>query len=65
MVQSLRLHASTAGGVDSIPCWGTKISHAVWHGKKKKSLYYMKSLVTKYCFEIQFMHIISLFSIFD
>ena len=21
----------------SIPCWGTKIPHAIWHGKKKKN----------------------------
>ena len=31
-VQWLGLHASTAGGVGSIPGWGTKILHAVWHG---------------------------------
>ena len=30
-VQLLRLHPSTVG---SIPGWGTKIPHAVWHGQK-------------------------------
>ena len=33
-VQWLRLHASTAGGVGSIPGQGTKIPHAVWGGQK-------------------------------
>ena len=28
LVQWLRLHAPTAGGIDSIPGWGTKILHA-------------------------------------
>lgn len=37
-VQWLRLHASTAGGMGSIPHphWGTKISHAGHCGKKKE-----------------------------
>ena len=30
-VQWLRLRASNAGGEDSIPCWGTKIPHAMRH----------------------------------
>ena len=30
--QWLRLCASIAGGVGSIPGWGTKILHGVWHG---------------------------------
>ena len=39
MVQWLRLHASTAGEVDSTPGWGTKILHAAWcSGKKKKKI---------------------------
>ena len=41
VVQWLRLHASNAGTVGSIPGQGTKIPYAVWHGqkiKKKKSL---------------------------
>ena len=33
MVQGLRLHASNAGGTSLIPCWGTKISHAVPHSQ--------------------------------
>ena len=37
LVLWLRLHASTAGGTDSIPGWGTKILHATWHGRKKKN----------------------------
>ena len=37
MVQWLRLHASIAGGIGSIPGWGTKILHAAqWPKKKKK-----------------------------
>ena len=36
VVQWLRLHASSAGGVGSIPVWETKIPHATWHGQKKK-----------------------------
>ena len=36
MVQWLRLHASTAGGMGSIPGQGTKIPHALRHGQKKK-----------------------------
>ena len=27
---------STARGTGSIPCWGTKIPHAVWYGQKIK-----------------------------
>ena len=37
-VQWLRLHASTAGGVGSIPGPGTKIPHTVPKKKKKKNL---------------------------
>ena len=29
--QWLRLQASNAGGAGSIPGWGTKIPHAMWH----------------------------------
>ena len=36
MVQWLRLHASTAGGMGLIPGRGTKISQAVWCGQEKK-----------------------------
>ena len=36
VVQWLRLHASTAGGVGSTPGQGTKILHTVQHGQKKK-----------------------------
>ena len=35
-VQWLRLRASTAGGLGSIPGWGAKILHAVHRGQKKK-----------------------------
>ena len=35
MVQWLRLHASIAGGVSSVPGWGTKILHAMQCGQKK------------------------------
>ena len=36
MIQWLRLYSSTAWGTGSIPGWGTKIPHAMCHGKKKK-----------------------------
>ena len=36
MVQWLRIHDATAGGVGSIPNRGTKILHATLCGKKKK-----------------------------
>ena len=35
-VQWLGLHASTAGGVGSIPGQGTEIPQAAWHGQKSK-----------------------------
>ena len=38
MVQWLRLHASSAGDMSSMPGWGTKIPHATWPGQKKKIL---------------------------
>ena len=28
--------ALKAGGMGSIPCWRTKILHAIWGGKRKK-----------------------------
>ena len=37
MVQWLRLHASTAGGMD-FPDQGTKILHVTWHSHTKKFL---------------------------
>ena len=36
VVQWLRLRAPTAGGMGSIPGWGTKILHAACCGQKKK-----------------------------
>ena len=36
VVQWLRLSASTAEGMGSIPGWGTKIPCAVGYGQKKK-----------------------------
>ena len=44
MVQWLRLHASTAGGLGSIPGQGTKILQALWHGKKKNSKVFKKEM---------------------
>ena len=35
VVQWLRLHASTAGGMGSIPGWGTKIPQAMGWGQNK------------------------------
>ena len=37
MVQRLRLHGPTAGGVASIPGQGTKILHAVWTETNKNT----------------------------
>ena len=34
VVQWLRLHASNAGDLDSVPGQGTKIPHAAWCGQK-------------------------------
>ena len=36
VVQWLRLHGSYAEGGGSVPGWGTKIPHGVWHGQKIK-----------------------------
>ena len=36
MVQWLRIHSSSAGGVGSILDWGTKIPYAIKHGQKIK-----------------------------
>ena len=36
-VQQLRLCTSSAGGVGSIPGWGTKIWHATWCGQSLKT----------------------------
>lgn len=35
MVQWFELCTSHAGAEGSIPIWGTKIAHAVWHGAKE------------------------------
>ena len=35
----LRLHASNAGDLGSIPDWGTKISHATQCSQKKKNYF--------------------------
>ena len=40
-VQWLRLCTSSAGGVGSIPCRGTRIPDATWHGQKKKENYHL------------------------
>ena len=37
-VQWLRLHASTAGGMGSIPGRGTKILYATWRSQIKKDI---------------------------
>ena len=37
VIQWLRLHASTAGGMASVPGWRTKIPHVTW-GSQKKSM---------------------------
>ena len=44
VVQWLRLHASNAGGMGSIPGWGTKIPHAMECGKKNTKKQTKKTL---------------------
>ena len=46
VVQWLRLRASTAGGLGSIPGQGTKTPHAACHRKKKITLWSWKILVS-------------------
>ena len=54
-VQWLRLHASTAGGVGSIPGWETKIPHAARCRQKKKKV--METLVGfDCCISLPFSH---------
>ena len=36
VVQWLRLHPSTAGGMDNIHGWGTKVLHAMWDSQNVK-----------------------------
>ena len=36
VVQWVRLHALNAGGMDLIPCWGTKTLYAEHSAKKKR-----------------------------
>ena len=40
VVQWLRLHAPNAGGLGSVPGWGTKIPYAACLGRKKKKIVY-------------------------
>ena len=49
VVQWLRLLTSTAGAATSIPCQGTKISHALWPTQtlKKKNKQKKNSLTRK------------------
>ena len=42
VVQWLRLQASKAGGIGSIPNQGTKIPHAVWCSQKKKNFFFLR-----------------------
>ena len=35
-IQWLRLCAPTGAGMGSVPWWGTKVPHAMWHHQKKK-----------------------------
>ena len=45
MVQWLRLHTFTVGGVGQIPGWGTKIPQAAWHGRNKRKIIYLPFLL--------------------
>ena len=47
VVQWLKLQASSAGGVGSIPGWGSKIPHAARCGQKKKNK--TRELLCFYC----------------
>ena len=57
MVQGLGLHASTAGGMGSIPCWGTKIPQAAQHGhrKKKKEHVWLYLIVSSAAHDMKFV----------
>ena len=44
VVQWLGLHASTAGGMGSIPHPGSKISHVTWHGQKEEKKQMLKEI---------------------
>ena len=44
--QWLRLHASTAGDMGSIPDQGTKVPYAIQNKKKKKSTIHLNSFIT-------------------
>lgn len=35
VTQWLRFPTENAGGTGSLPVWGTRVPHPVWHGKKK------------------------------
>ena len=45
VVQWLRLHASTAWDVGSIPGGGTKLPYDMWHGQKKRPLVFRIAIV--------------------
>ena len=36
VIQRLKFCTFIAGSMGSIPGWGTKILHALWHGQKKR-----------------------------
>jgi len=45
LVQWLKLHASKAGGIISIPCWGTEIPYATqWSPKLKIKINKLKKI---------------------
>ena len=49
MAQWLRIWASTAGDLGSIPSWGTKILHAMQYSQKKKKKDAYRDRLIKEC----------------
>lgn len=45
LVQWLRVSTLMHRGCEVYPGWGTKISHDVWHSKKKKSPFYLGTII--------------------
>ena len=46
-------HASSAGDTGWIPCWGTKVLHAMGVAKKKKKKKTTHTPCVKYCFKYE------------
>ena len=49
-VPMVKLYALNAGGVGSIPGWGTKIPNDLWHSQKKKKETFLWTFKYFFCF---------------